>query len=180
MLKSYLSIQPFSFSGFMISKTYIVAQKPCWRQLNTKVYGGWSAKFLLIKILFNNGNSQMVSTHLHSSMKVIYTLVHRSTISQRLHNFQQPKSELFTVQCSCYPLRRTPFSNYVRMRTGSLIPRPQITAFWHRTRLVCVIMSMCVNDMSSHSLPRPRPEDDTQPYWQYVGEMMLTIIFCML
>ena len=29
VLKSYLSIQPFSFSGFMISKTYIVAQKPC-------------------------------------------------------------------------------------------------------------------------------------------------------
>ena len=71
----------------------------------------------------------MGQTHLHFNTKVIYTLTRRSTTLQRLHNFQQPKSKLFTVQCSCYPLRRTPFSNYVRMRTGSLVPRPQITVF---------------------------------------------------
>jgi len=39
-----------------------------------------------------------LSTCLHFSTKVIYTLVRRSTTPQRLHNLQQPKSKLFTVQ----------------------------------------------------------------------------------
>ena len=115
----------------MISKTHIVAQMPSGRRLNIKVYGGQSAIFVLIKICLTMINlTNGLSTHLHFSPKVIYTLVRRSTTLQRLHNFQQPKSELFTVQCSCYPLRRTPFSNYVRMRTGSLVPTPQ--------RLLCL------------------------------------------
>ena len=44
----------------MIRKTHIVAQKPSGRRLNTEVYGGQSAIFVLIKILFNNDNSQTV------------------------------------------------------------------------------------------------------------------------
>jgi len=36
MLKAYLSSQPSSLSAFMISKTHIVAQKQCGRQLNTR------------------------------------------------------------------------------------------------------------------------------------------------
>ena len=103
-------------------------------------------------------------------MKVIYTLVCRSTTSQRLHNLQQPKSRLFTVQCSCYPLRRTPFSNYVCMRIGSLVQRPQITAFWLRTRLACSNMNIYVIWVASLCLvPGLRTS-----CWQHIGKMLLT------
>ena len=65
-----------------------------------------------------------------------------TTTPQHLHNLQQPKSELFTVQCSCYLLHRMPFSNYVRMHTGSLVLRPHVTTFWLGTRLACMNTSM--------------------------------------
>ena len=50
-------------------------------------------------------------------------------------------------------MRRTPFSNYVRTRTGSLVPRPQITAFWLETRLARASRSMYVFSL----VPRPSP-----------------------
>ena len=45
MLKAYLSAQASSLSAFVISKTLISGQKPCGRQLNTKVCGNESAIF---------------------------------------------------------------------------------------------------------------------------------------
>ena len=36
MLKAYLSSHPSSLSAFMVSKTHMVAKKPCRRQLNTR------------------------------------------------------------------------------------------------------------------------------------------------
>ena len=59
-------------------------------------------------------------------------------------------------------LHRTPFSNYVRMHTHSLVPRPQITAFGLGMRLAHTISA----SRSSQSLPGPggRPEEGTQHY----------------
>ena len=61
-------------------------------------------------------------------------------------------------------LSRTPFSNYVRMRTGSLVARPQITAFWLGIRPHVAREHEYVRNVSSQSLPGPRAEDDTQRY----------------
>ena len=47
-LKAYLSVQAFSLSGFVISKTHISGQKPRRRQLNAKVYGSKSAIFRIL------------------------------------------------------------------------------------------------------------------------------------
>ena len=41
---------------------------------------------------------------------------------------------------SCCPLRRTPFSNFVRMHTGSLVPRPQTTFCLGSTRVFWVAL----------------------------------------
>ena len=51
-----------------------------------------------------------------------YTKPNSYSFAQLTHYYMK-----HTVQCSCYPLRRMPFSNYVHMRTGSLVLRPQIT-----------------------------------------------------
>ena len=45
-LKANLSTQASSLSAFLISKTHIVTQKPCGRQLNTG--GSKSAIFLIL------------------------------------------------------------------------------------------------------------------------------------
>ena len=47
-LKAYLSAQMSSLSAFVISKTDIVAQKSCGRQLSTKVCGIESAQFFVL------------------------------------------------------------------------------------------------------------------------------------
>ena len=46
VLKAYLSSQPSSLSYFMISKAHVVTQKPCKRQLNTKVCGIAEVQFI--------------------------------------------------------------------------------------------------------------------------------------
>ena len=60
MLKAYLSAQPSSLSTFMISKTHIVAQMPCGRQLNPKVCGSESVMFLIL--------SFFVTTHFSNNI----------------------------------------------------------------------------------------------------------------
>ena len=46
--------------------------------------------------------------------------------TQRLHSFKLPWSKmLFTALPDCCPLRRTPFSDLVRMRTCCLVPRSE-------------------------------------------------------
>ena len=65
-LKAYLGARPSSLSAFMISKTHIVAQTPCGRQLNAKVCSSESVIFPILSILsydhfmFNNDISKMV------------------------------------------------------------------------------------------------------------------------
>ena len=48
MLKAYLTTQPSSFRASMINNTNTLSQKPCGRQLNTKVYGSKKAIFLVL------------------------------------------------------------------------------------------------------------------------------------
>ena len=60
------------------------------------------------------------------------------------------------------------------MCTGSLVPRPQITAFWLGTRLPCVY----VGNMGVQSLPGP--ENVHNAIENTKGKMLLTTILCML
>ena len=57
--------------------------------------------------------------------------------TQRLHSFKFTWSTMpFTTLWGCCPLLRTPFSNFVRMRTQSLVPRPTTTVISLEARLV--------------------------------------------
>ena len=50
--KAYLSAQASSLSAFVISKTHISGQKPCGRQINTKVCVSKSAIFVILVTTF--------------------------------------------------------------------------------------------------------------------------------
>ena len=62
MINAYSSTQSSSLSAFVISKTFISAQKQCGRQLNAKVCGSESAIFLILvkTTKFNNDISKTV------------------------------------------------------------------------------------------------------------------------
>ena len=117
MLKAYLSTQPSSVSAFMISKTHIVAQIPCKRQLNAKPCGIESAIFVIL--------SFFVTTQSLHSFK--FTLVNKTALPA-------------IVRCiGCHFL-------IVRMRTRSIVPRPKTTLVGLRVRLVhtgnCMLTSI--------------------------------------
>ena len=93
---------------------------------------------------------------------------------------------LFGLPCVYYlfikrkfDMCRTPFLNYVCMCTSSLTLRPQITVFLSRNK-TSTHKHEYVYNTSHHSLPAPRPEDDTQRYSQHVGKMLSTTISCMV
>ena len=130
----------------MISKTHISAQQPCGRQLNAKVCGCKSAIFLILSssslrpLCSNNDNSKTVQV-----LTVI--LSQNLCLSQRgairsLSVFIAPNSpwsiKLFTALTDCCPLRRTPFSNVVRMRARSLVPKLKTTVIGLGARLAHV------------------------------------------
>ena len=134
----------------MISKTHISAQQPRGRKLNAKVCGCKSAIFLLLSssssssslrpLCSNNDNSKTVQV-----LTVI--LSQNLCLSQRgairsLSVFIAPNSpwsiKLFTALTDCCPLRRTPFSNVVRMRTRSLVPKLKTTVIGLGARLAHV------------------------------------------
>ena len=115
----------------MISKTHISAQQPRGRKLNAKVCGCKSAIFLILSssslrpLCSNNDNSKTVQV-------LTIILSQNLCLSQRgairsLSIFIAPNSpwsiKLFTTLTDCCPLRRTLFSNVVRMRTRSLVPK---------------------------------------------------------
>ena len=62
--KAYLSTHVSSLSAFVISKTHIVAQKPCGKQLNAKVCSSKSAIFCI-----QNKALSLYNTTVHSSME---------------------------------------------------------------------------------------------------------------
>ena len=130
----------------MISKTHISAQQPRGRKLNAKVCGCKSAIFLILSssslrpLFSNNDNSKTVQI-----LTVI--LSQNLCLSQRgairsLSVFIAPNSpwsiKLFTALTDCWPLRRTPFSNVVRMRTRSLVPKLKTTVIGLGARLAHV------------------------------------------
>ena len=132
----------------MISKTHISAQQPRGRKLNAKVCGCKSAIFLILSssssslrpLCSNNDNSKTVQV-----LTVI--LSQNLCLSQRgairsLSVFTAPNSpwsiKLFTALTDCCPLRRTPFSNVVRMCTRSLVPKLKTTVIGLGARLARV------------------------------------------
>ena len=134
----------------MIGKTHISAQQPRGRKLNAKVCGCKSAIFLILSssssssslrpLCSNNDNSKTVQV-----LTVI--LSQNLCLSQRgairsLSVFIAPNSpwsiKLFTALTDCCPLRRTPFSNVVRMRTRSLVPKLKTTVIGLGARLAHV------------------------------------------
>ena len=77
------------------------------------------------------------STHLDFSTKLMLITVRSFTTTQRLHSFKFTLvKRLFTALADCSMLRRTPFSNLVRMHTCSLIPRAMTTVIALGMRLV--------------------------------------------
>ena len=133
----------------MISKTHRSAQQPRGRQLNAKVCGCKSAIFLILlrydhfvqtTITRKRPGSSRSSTHRHFITKLILIIARSYTITQRLLAPNSPWSiKLFTAAlASCCPLRRTPFSNVVRMRTRSLVHKPKITVIGLGARLAHV------------------------------------------
>ena len=140
-LKAYLSTQASSLSAFVISKTHIVAQKLRGKQLNAKVCGGKSTVFRILLCSdhwSNNDNSKTAQ---------VLTLVLARNWCSSQHAASQPLSNLiasnspwstkpFTTLWGCFPLLRTPFSNFVRMRTRNLVPRPKTTLNGLEARLV--------------------------------------------
>ena len=129
----------------MISKTHISAQRPHGRQLNTKVCGSESAIFLILLSFFlvkttnfNNDISKTVQV-LTVILSQNWCLSQRGAL-QPLSVFIATNSpwsiKLFSALLGCCPLRRTPFSNVVRMRTRSLVPKPKTTVIGLGARLV--------------------------------------------
>ena len=91
-LKAYLSTQPSSLSAFMISKTHIVDQKPCRRQLNAKVCGCDNAIFVIFLVKLDHCVQQRylengLSTHRHFCTKLMHITAQNSTTTQCLHSF---------------------------------------------------------------------------------------------
>ena len=125
----------------MISKTHISAQQPRGRQLTRKCAVAKVA-FLsssLRPLCSNNDNSKTVQV-LTVILSQNVCLSQRGAI-QSLSAFIAPNSpwsiKLFTALTDC-PLRRTPFSNVVRMRTCSLVPKLKTTVIGLGARLAHV------------------------------------------
>ena len=132
----------------MISKTHISAQQPRGRKLNAKVCGCKSAIFLILSssssslrpLCSNNDNSKTVQV-LTVILSQNLCLLQRGAI-RSLSVFIAPNSpwsiKLFKALTDCCPLRRTPFSNVVRMRTRSLVPKLKTTVIGLGARLAHV------------------------------------------
>ena len=133
----------------MISKTHISAQQPRGRKLNAKVCGCKSAIFLILSsssssslrpLCSNNDSSKTVQV-LTVILSQNLCLLQRGAI-RSLSVFIAPNSpwsiKLFTALTDCCPLRRTPFSNVVRMRTRSLVPKLKTTVIGLGARLAHV------------------------------------------
>ena len=90
------------------------------------------------------------------------------------------RSQALLPNCSCCPLHRTPFSNYVHMRTCCLVPRPQIAVFGLRTQLAHAISaSMSHNEYGvASSLQAAGQTAIYNAIDKYVGKTLQTTISC--
>ena len=139
MLKAYLSAQASSLSAFLISKTHISGRK------TAKCKSVWSSKCHFCYSFFNYFS--LFRPHVNSKTAKVLTLILARNWSLSEHAASQPLSDfiasnllwskkLFSALPGCCPLRRTPFSNLVRMRTSSLVPKPITMVIGLGTRLV--------------------------------------------
>jgi len=127
----------------MISRPHISAQKARRRQLNAKVCVSESAIFLIKFFLVK---TTKFNTDISKTVQVLAVILSQNwCLSQR--GALQPVSvfiatnspwsiKLFSALPGCCPLLRTPFSNVVRMRTRSLVPKPKTTVIGLGARLV--------------------------------------------
>ena len=125
---TYLCSQPRCLSVFMICKTHIVPQKPRGRQLaKCKSVQYCIAKFVCSTTRFNNDISKMLQVLTVILSQNWCLSQHRAL--QSLDIFIATNSpwliKLFTALLGCCRFCRTPFSNVIRMRTHSLVPKPK-------------------------------------------------------
>ena len=125
----------------MISETHISAQKPRGSHLNAKVCDSKSAIFLLCSDHFvkerylENGSS----SHRHFITKLILITARSFKTTQGLHSYKFILVDKTVLSSTRFCLlRRTPFSNVVRMRTRSFVPKPKTTVIGLGARLVHV------------------------------------------
>ena len=110
----------------------------------TKVCGCESANFYLLSFLL--GKTTLFNNAISKTVQVLTVILSQNwSLSQcgalqPLSVFIATNShcsiELFSALPGCCPLRRTPFSNVVRMRTSGLIPKPKTTVIGLGVRLV--------------------------------------------
>ena len=102
VLEACVSLQLFPLSPFMINKSYIVAHKPCGRQLMAKVYNSKSAIFdLFVQTTRFNNISKMVQvlTVILVRTKLMLITVRSSTLLSVFITSNLAQSiKLFTAQ----------------------------------------------------------------------------------
>ena len=128
----------------MISKTHTSPQESRGRQLNAKVCGNENAIFLIVSFFlvktteFNNDISKAVQV-LTVILSRNWCLSQRRSL-QPLSIFIATNSpwsiKLFSALPGCCLLRRTPFYNVVRIRTRSLVSKPETMVIGLGARLV--------------------------------------------
>ena len=105
-LKTYLSVQASSLSAFMISKTYISAQKPRRRQLNAKVCGSESVIFLIFSFFVTT--TLLKQRYLENVQVLTIILSHLMlitaqsfTTTQRLHSYTFTLVDKTVLRSAC-------------------------------------------------------------------------------
>ena len=107
-LKAYLITQHSSFRASMISNTNILSQKPCGRQVNTKVCGSKKAIFRILS------STKISREWLKYSLRLQHSTAVRIISQPRLSRAWRVWAArlLFAAHSSFYPLAGTPFFNF--------------------------------------------------------------------
>ena len=119
----------------MISNTNILSQKPCGRQLNTKVCGNKKAIFRILS------STKISREWLKYSHGCSTKWIHTSTRIFPDHWFLRNSNSTFNscsqhTRASIRWLGRHFFSTFVRTRTRSLVPKP-------KTTVIPVVVATC-------------------------------------
>ena len=79
----------------------------------------------------DNSKTALCSTHLDFSTKLILIIAYSFSTTKRLHSLKVTWSKALF---GCCPLRRTPFSNVVRMRTCTLVFQTKGHGHWSESK----------------------------------------------
>ena len=122
-LKAYLSVQASFLSAFVISRTHISGQKPRGRQVNAKVYGSISAIYLFfLRYDFCSDNDNSKTAQALTLILARNECSSQRATSQPLSDFIASNFNKSHSQHSEVAVRYEGPSNFVRMRTCSLVP----------------------------------------------------------